>query len=247
MDGFERDGTISMFFNQDDRYPNAKYTNKYKFEGEIYFFEYKVNGWRITLADPLNPMRLMNTLPTDKWDPKTTDLTWKILGKLRMEHPSDPNKNMVWETAGLTKTLLNTDVNPSVYDPKKEAGAITWSLGVVAYEGKVFGLCPRLDSLGNVTQAMAPYTMTINPSFALTRDFSCAPIQAIGPATSPTSTPTRLEHHPFDKGSVSFTVSTAYPRQIYYGNEGNQELPYQCDNTGVVLIKGNSYPVNFFN
>jgi hypothetical protein len=46
-------------------------------------------------------------------------------------------------------------------------------------------------------------------------------------------------------GIASFTVAELYPRQIYYGNEGEPGLPLQCDNTGEVLIKGISYRVNF--
>ena len=60
------------------------------------------------------------------------------------------------------------------------------------------------------------------------------------------------EFHPFKNGIVSFTVGSAYPRQIYYGNEvesqipaPEEQLPAQCDNKGIVLIKGISYRVDF--
>jgi hypothetical protein len=35
-----------------------------------------------------------------------------------------------------------------------------------------------------------------------------------------------------------------YPRQIYFGNEGNATLSAQCDNSAEVLIKGISYRID---
>jgi hypothetical protein len=240
-DGVEREGTMSMFYNKANL-ANADYIQKYGFSAEITPIAYKVNGWLVELSDPANPIRLTCTVPAGSLT-AGTNLTWKIVGKLKMTHPTDPNKNMVWETQGLSKTLVNSS-NPKVYDPKKLAAAINWSLAIVNYTGKITGNCPRIDSAGVVTTPLAPFTMTINPSFPLTRDFTCFPIQVSGVVLTPSITVRTLEFHPFNLGATSFTVGTSYPRQIYYGNEGNN-LPYQCDNTGEVLLKGNSYRVNF--
>lgn len=244
LDGVDRDGTIIMRYNKKN-VANADYIHRAGFEAEIYFSNYKVNGWLIELSDPANPMRL-NIATASTVVPTGPNLAWTIIGKLKMQHPTDINKNMIWETQGLTKTLENTN-EAKVYDPKKQAGAITWSLGVVNYVGKVFGNCPRIDSTGKVTEILAPYTMTVNPNFALTRDFKCFPVTVSGVAFTQTVgvlAVRTLEFHPYNKGITTFTVSNAYPREIYYGGEGNS-LPYQCDNTGEVLLKGNSYRVNF--
>jgi hypothetical protein len=53
------------------------------------------------------------------------------------------------------------------------------------------------------------------------------------------------EFHPFKDGVATFSTADKYPRQIYYGNEGTSDLAAQCDNSGVVLIKGISYPIDF--
>lgn len=250
-DGFERDGTIFLDYDKNKNVPNANYTHSFGFKGEIRFSNYKVNGWLIELADPANPLIFENTLPSATFNPTLTPITWKLVGKLKLTHPSDPDKSMIWETQGLYKTLTNTD-DKLVYDPKKKdaASAINYSLANVAYTGKVFGNCPRIDTTGKVIGIMAPYTMTINPNFALNRDFDCFPTVVSGVYTTTTTTPGQrtLQQHPFDKGATSFTVGTKgefYPRQIYFGNEGNTSLLYQCDNVGSVLIKGNTYGINF--
>jgi hypothetical protein len=76
---------------------------------------------------------------------------------------------------------------------------------------------------------------------------------------TPTPAPTgsvailKQEFHPFISGIASFTVAdktgtAAYPRQIFYGNEGSPVDAVtgdQCDNTGEVYIKGISYRVDF--
>lgn len=247
VDGFERDGTVIMDYGKDPKEKNAKYTHSYKFKGEIRFSNYKVNGWLIELADPNNPIIFENTIPTATLTPSVTPLTWKIVGKIKLTHPTDPDKSMIWETQGLYKTLTNTS-DAKVYDPKKygAASAINYSLANVAYTGKVFGNCPRIDTAGKVLTPMAPFTMTINPNFALNRDYQCFPTVVSGVAIgSNTLVQRTLEQHPFDKGATSFTVGSYYPRQVYFGNEGDPTLAPQCDNVGSVLIKGNTYRINF--
>ena len=58
---------------------------------------------------------------------------------------------------------------------------------------------------------------------------------------------TRLDgwHHPFVNGIATFKPSQKYPRQVYFGNESNVNLAWQCDNAGEVFIKGIAYRVNF--
>ena len=81
----------------------------------------------------------------------------------------------------------------------------------------------------------------------LIRDFSCAPDRVRGVKLDPQNNLEKLDltHHPFVKGVAVFTIGDKYPRQIYFGNESNSGLAWQCDNVGEVMIKGIAYRVNF--
>jgi hypothetical protein len=244
LDGRVRDGSIFMDYGLDSLYPNAKYTREFKFAGKITLANYKVDGWLIELYDPNAPVYLYNTLPTSSYSPSSTKLTWKFAGKLKFTHPTDPKKNMVWD-GNLFKTLDNTS-DIRVFAASKQA-AINWSLAVVKYDGTVNGSGPQIDAAGNVTPNVS-YAMTINNQTPLVRDFQCYPDKVSGVAFTATVGNLLVlteEYHPFKMGVASFTVGSAYPRQIYYGNEGEPQLPLQCDNSGEVLIKGISYVIDF--
>lgn len=244
-DGRLRDGSVIMDYGKNTDYPNANYTRAPYFVGAIYFANYIVDGWEIELFNPGAPVYLYNTVPSPTYNPRNINLTWKFAGKLKFTNLTDPNKNMVWE-GELFKTLTNTN------DPKvivSQTTAITWSLAVINYTGHVSGSGPTVDEDGVITPNV-PFHMVINPEYPLTRDFQCSPDKVAGvvpPVGTTTITTNIEEHHPFISGVVSFTTGSQYPRQIYYGNEGEREtLPTaQCDNTGEVLIKGISYRVNF--
>jgi hypothetical protein len=245
VDGRLRDGSVILDYGKDPAYPNAAYTRAYKFAGAIKFASYKVDGWQIELYDPIAPMYLYNTLSTPTYNPKSTNLTWRIAGKLKFTHPTDPNKNMIWE-GELFKTLVNTSTPTVVPTP---TSAINWSLAVINYTGHVSGTGPQIDENGVVTPNV-PFTYTINPEFPLTRNFQCTPNKISGvvlPTGTGTITTNINDHHPFVSGVASFTTGAKYPRQIYYGNEGERDVltTAQCDNTGEVLIKGISYRVDF--
>ncbi len=106
---------------------------------------------------------------------------------------------------------------------------------IVNYTGKVTG-----TTSGNV-----PFELSINPYFPVTRDFMCYPSEIGGIETiSPLKT-WKNEFHPFISGKIDFKTGTKYPREIFLGNEGVEGSLMQCDNSGIVLIKGNSYVVDF--
>jgi len=241
IDGNFRDGSIFMYVPQ---IPNQRYSRDFKFQGRINLSNYKVNGWLIELYDPGAPVYLYNTLASSNYSTTTTKLTWRFAGKLKFTHPTDPQKNMIWD-GQLFKTLENTS-NPAVFAPSKQA-AITWSNAVISYSAKVTGTVPKVDDEGKVIEPNVGFDLTVDGVRPLVRDFKCSPDKVSGVTFAPTGTVVQLgdEHHPFKTGVASFTVGTAYPRQIYYGNEGEPQLDIQCDNTGEVLIKGTSYKVNF--
>jgi len=242
LDGNFRDGSIFLYVPQ---ISNQRYAHEALFQGRITFSTYKINGWTIELFNDAAPIYIYSTLKVGKYSNATTNLTWRVAGKLKMTHPSDPNKNMVWD-GELFKTLKNT-ANPLVF-PVSQKGAITWSLAIIGYDGKVNGSGPQIDEEGKVTPNVA-YTMKIESPQQLIRDFQCAPDQVTGVTFTiqPGVVVKRgSEHHPFKAGVASFTVGSGYPRQIYYGNEGDPLLAAQCDNVGEVMIKGISYRINFF-
>jgi len=227
-DGRVRAGSVFLIHYSDD--PNAVYYRDYNFYGQITLSDFRVDGWLIENVGG-TPCYIYNTLPSIAYDPSKTNITWLIDGSFKFTHPSDPSKNMVW-TGKLKKTLKNTS-DPAVVHPSKER-AINWTKAVVEYRGEVTGL----------TSANVPYKMVINDVRPLTRDFGCRPDVVGGVPNLKPVTSWIKEFHPIRSGIVTFTTADKYPRQIFYGNENN-EGQTQCDNTGEVLIKGNTYRINF--
>ncbi|MDI1353551.1 MAG: hypothetical protein PSX36_01445 [bacterium] len=228
-DGHMRDGTVNLRYENSTQHAN--YYRDYGFYGEITLSDYKVDGWLIRTVPNGAPCKVYNQLNGANYDPTQTKLSWSIEGSFEFIHPTDPSRNMTW-SGKLTKTLANsTDRN--VFDPSKQK-AINWPMGRVEYTGWATGL-----TSGNV-----PYTFSIYNRLPLTRDFNCFP-NKIGGVQNPGSVVWNSESHPFIKGMVEFKTADLYPRQIYYGNEGDPSLPPQCDNSGEVLIKGITYKVDF--
>ena len=256
LDGHERDGTIFMDFKYDPlnnpgANPNSQYYHEYGYAGRISLINYYVDGWKIDEYDEKFPGYLYNELTGNK----TGQYRWRIAGKYRFTHPTDTTKNMVWD-GKLYKTLVNFD-KPSVLSYTRSV-VITWTNSIVSYSGDVDGRTnvlrnPQADPLDMSADLSGgvPFKFSVGVNNQLVRDFSCYPDKVGGIKLDPgtggtfTMTPRYEEYHPFVSGIASFTTGSKYPRQIYYGNEGNPDLTSQCDNTGEVLIKGISYRVNF--
>lgn len=228
-DGRVRDGSIYMFNTNTN--PNARYYRNYEFKGRLDLQSYKVDGWQVKITDGTQ-CYVYNQLPAPNFNPAQTKLSWIIDGSFDFINIADASKNMTWK-GQLTKTLINTN-DPAVYNPSGQV-AIDWTKAIVEYKGKASG----------VTSGNVPYKMTINEARPLTREFNCYPDIVGGVATIQPLSTWKEEFHPFKKGIVSFSTGDKYPREIYYGNEGNSDLVLQCDNSGEVLIKGNSYRVDF--
>jgi hypothetical protein len=230
LDGRLRDGSVVIKYPNVD--PNARYYSKYDFHAQVTLSAYKVDGWLIRTVDGA-PCHIYNLLPSPSYTATAgLNLSWSIEGSFEFIHPTDATKNMTW-TGKLTKTLVNTG-DRHVFDPSRLV-AIDWSLAKVEYKGSAKG----------TTSGDVPYSFVIDATQPLGRDFTCFS-DIIGGVT--TTSPLRTweqEFHPFIRGVVSFTTAGKYPRQVYYGNEGNTDLPAQCDNSGEVLIKGQSYRVDF--
>jgi hypothetical protein len=230
VDSKNRYGTVKLVFASPN--PNARYYREYEFIGEIRLSDYRVDEWIVKTA-PGVPCYVHNRLTSANYDATKTNLSWLIEGSFIIEHTTDPSRNMTW-TGKLIKTLTNTS-DPHVFNPDRHH-QIDWSLAKVEYAGSAKG----------VTSGNVPYTYVISDYRPLVRDFTCSS-DKIGGMTRPANVPWNSEFHPFISGEVSFNTGDKYQRQIYYGNEGEKEtLPEpQCDNSGEVLIKGNSYRIDF--
>jgi hypothetical protein len=229
MDGRLREGTVFMKYNNVD--PNASYYQNFDFYGKLTLSEYKVDGWLIKTVNG-SPCEVHNLLSSPAFDPTKTNLSWSIEGSFEFIHTSDPSKNMVW-TGKLVKTLVNT-ADPAVFKANRPI-AINWSLAKIAYSGYAEGY----------TSSDKPFKFKIDTYNPLVRDFSCFPDKIGGVRLNPEISVWNEEFHPFVQGIAAFTTGNQYPRQIYFGNEGSPDLANQCNNSGEVLIKGNSYPIDF--
>lgn len=230
-DGKVRSGSIVMTYSFTDI--NANYYRDYGFIGYVTLNNYVVDGWKVddSTTYPLNNttprFTITNKLPGSNFNPLTTKLKWSIEGYLNITNVADPSKTMVWD-GKLTKTIANTAQLlplPNALTP------ITWTMAVVEYEGTVKGTTP-----GNVA-----YTYTVNEGKPLLRDYTCSPDKVLGINTTPSVSVINSEFHPFINGVASFTTASKDPRVIDYGSEGSQP----CDNSGIISIKGISYPVDF--
>lgn len=248
-DGRRRNGSVSLNYTISPTDPNAKYMRSPDFMGNVQFSAFEIDSFNVNLnTQDGGYMRIKNVTPKG-FDPKKTNLEWTIEGKLKFTHLYDTLKNMTWE-GKWTKVLANTSSTAAVVNATT---AINWYNAVVKYTGTTRGKVPVEDENGKI-KPLVKYEMKFNQEYPLTRDFKCAP-DPIGGVTytvgdnvnTGTMVPIQNQYHPFVSGIASFTVGESYPREIYYGNEGQKALlaTPQCDNTGEVLIKGISYRVDF--
>ncbi len=216
--------------------PGSIYAHDYSFGALVTLSDYRVDGWLIETQNG-EPALLRNTLSSPAYDPSKVQLTWTFSGKFIFIHPSDPSKNITWEGT-LRKTLVNsTDkrVFKATLNHTNDS-LINWKKGIVSYEVNAKGF-----TSGNI-----PFTIEVNSANPLIRDFSCSPDKIADVTNTGTVIFQRIsEFHPFISGIMAFTTGSKYPRQVYFGNEGLADLPGQCDNSGEILIKGNTYRVDF--
>jgi hypothetical protein len=231
-DNLLRDGTINLNFKyQPDVFPrqtrNSVYMHEYGYAGQLTLSEYVVNGYRIKTHNGV-PALIINQLSSADADVSQVKLSWAIRGDFEIIHPQDAAKVMRMEV-NLLKTLENS-TNPSVY-PKN--GYIRWEDAIVSYSGVLKGT--NFDGTA--------FTLTVSPEAPLVRDFNCVPDLSQGGVVASAS-PLRINpgtFHPFVTGVAAYLPEGRYRREIYFGNEGDQRLSYQCDNKATVLIKGNLY------
>jgi len=244
LDGRMRSGEVRLVYNPDAGFnprsnPNAVYYHDYGFGGKLTLTDYRVDGWVITMPEP---GYILNEQVTNPWDGKTL-LKWSLWGKFNFQHPTDTTGKSDLTWSGKIYKVLDNTLDKTVFTITREP-AITWSISTCSYYGDFTG-----TTGGGVIQGSkgTPYTMKISEKNALKRDFTCTPDRVAGVTIDNKDNLVERddEYHPFVKGIAQFTTSDKYPRQIYFGNESNTALAWQCDNTGEVMIKGIAYRVNF--
>ena len=222
QDGKLRKGSVFVYYGNDLVVnPNSNgistLCEQYGYASMLFFDQYSVNGWQVSLFDSTKPPQIVNTVNSSLYDPSVTNLTWEISGKLKFTNPS-LNMTIVWD-GKLTKTLINTN-DTNVFRNKNSE--INWNLAKVSYKGSV---------VGSESSSSKDYTYMIDDNNPLIRDFTCS--------FSPPSSVGVTKFHPFISGISTFKIGNYHPRTINYG-PGNS-----CDNNGTVSFNGESHNVDF--
>lgn len=229
-DGHLREGSVHLDYKNPIQ--GTWYYRNYKFKGALTLSEYKVDGWKVRTSNGV-PCSISNLLKDPAFSPQTTKLSWLIEGSFDFTHPTDPSKNFTWK-GKIIKTLQNTS-DPTVYPPSGTQ-KINWNKALLSYEGEMSGSTTTGNS----------YKMTLSSSSPLMRDFMCSPDRIGGLQQENYIKRTwGLESHPFVMGIAYLTPNDAEMREVFYGNEGDTSLEFQCDNSGLVSIKGITYKVDF--
>lgn len=245
VDGRLRDGTIFLRYAADPLFnpnppPNTDYYRDFGFIGRVTLSNYKVDGWLVENS-PGSTYFLIKNKRLDANRPIVNNISWTIEGNLQFTDSSSVVPKITWKGM-LTKTLANmSDTSVFKNEPKTVLStAVKWPNAKVAYTG----------SFSGVTSYSVPYSYKIYDATPIGRDFKCFPDKVAGVVLTPTLTPYYEEFHPFVSGIASFTTANLYPREIYFDNAENKyssgtlNLPAQCDNKGVVQIKGIYYPID---
>lgn len=241
-DGRLRHGEVRMTYKPDPinnpfANPNSNYFHEFGFAGELSLSDFRTDSFLITMGPKGKPERgyVINQLDTNEFNQDEVNISWEIRSKFHFQHPEDSTGASDIEWEGKIFMVLTNTADDSVFSRDREP-AIIWERAVVGYYGEVTG------KIGTT-----PFTYSIKESQMLIRDFSCAPDRVRGVKLDPQNNLEKLDltHHPFVKGVAVFTIGDKYPRQIYFGNESNSGLAWQCDNVGEVMIKGIAYRVNF--
>lgn len=238
VDGRLRDGSVLVDRSNPGQLnpmanDNSRYYRSVGFAGRMTLSQYKVDNWTMVTIGPNGepngtPCIILNTTTPDNYDPSKVNLSWSIKGNFLLQNGNDT----MYCKVDLTKTLLSTSDKTVFASDKKSP--IVWARGKVSYSGTLSGYTP-----GHI-----PYKMEIKPENAIVRDFTCSPdlVSSVMPTSTTGSVVSKYsQYHPFINGVASFTTSTKYPRQIYYGGSETFASP-ACDNSGSILIKGISYP-----
>ena len=261
------DADYDKYVNQKNQ--NAKYFHDYGFVGRISLLDYLVDGWKVEIDPNKHGMNraVVANLMESNYSAANTPIKWRIVGDFIFRHPIDPSKDMQI-SVDLVKTLVNSADN-TIYNQSVIGANINWSNFVPAINSQSINptianrsaLLAYTGVVSGTGADGAKFRMVIDEKHPLMRDFTCYP-DKIGGITQAGNgkglVPIYNEFHPFNQGIASFTtacknnpdihvegVSDVYPRQIYFANEDQPGLDMQCDNAGIVLIKGISYRVDF--
>jgi hypothetical protein len=241
-DGKTRDGIITI--NYVGTTGATAYIRNPGHVSNVTFTGYKVNNYIVKNG---STFKVTNTTAAG-YTRSLTPMTWKIEGELYMADLTAVGvKDISWKGT-LNKTLTNStsfSVHPSaslpiVWTSTNNAVRANAINAIVAYTGTITGLTsadvgtnPPATGFG----AGASYTFAIDADKPMTRNFGCSPnfMPNYGD---------KSQHHPLVGGKVKFHTGAAdkAERVIYFGD---QENVMGCDNSGIVIINGVSYNVDF--
>lgn len=237
-DGKTRNGSITI--NYTGTTGATAYIRNPGHIANVTFTGYSVNNYIVKNG---STFKVTNTTPAG-YTRSITPMTWKIEGELYMADLTAVGaKDMSWKGT-LNKTLTNStsySVHPSanlplVWTTTNNAVKSTAVNAIVAYTGTITGITsgdvgtnPPATGVGAGTS----YSFSIVDDKPLTRNFGCSPDYYINPG-----------HHPIVGGKVIFHTGAADKanRTLYFGDESNTA---GCDNSGIVVINGISYNVDF--
>jgi hypothetical protein len=150
-DGKVRDGIIALNYAVNG--PQAKYYRQYGYSGKLQLINYKVDGWKVILA---NTSTISNKLGSSNFNPATTNLSWDLAGEFILVRQNDTIR---WNGT-ITKLLTNTS-DPTVFLGLNKP--INWNLAKVQYFGTASGTCKNLA-----------YTFQLDANKPPLRDFVCS-------------------------------------------------------------------------
>jgi hypothetical protein len=219
-DGLTRSGTVFFYYGFDPSTnpganPNARYYRNMGYVARVQFSQYVVDGWKIELFDPNVPAFISNQISAG-FNPASNKLTWKIAGKFKLIHPTDPGKNIVWD-GSISQVLENTN-SAQVYNPNGQ-NAINWNKSQVSYSGLISG------STGSTS-----FNYQLSSTEPILRDFNCS-----FALTAKTGADL---YHPFVKGKAECKFGNFHPRTVDFGASA-------CDNTATISFKDESHTVTF--
>jgi hypothetical protein len=244
LDGKRRNGEIIIDYSNSNFAIGGKFYRRPGFKANVNTNNYWVDGYYVNAAEPFK----VNNINAYPFNPANANGKWELDGYFSIREENylqDSSKNIIWK-GKLKKELLNSNdaaifqttmINPINWVVYSATTGRATNAAKVAYSGNAEG----------VTKRVVSFKMEIadKPEKVLYRDFMCAPEQVLGVITTPSVVTYYSEWHPVIGGVASFTTlgeGTTDPRVIDYG-DGTGSKP--CDNSGIVTIKGISYPIDF--
>jgi hypothetical protein len=152
LDGKLRAGAAILNFDYTYRhYPEDRAFLGTNFESHLKLINYKVDEWRISLADTAVPLFVKII------DARAATLSWQMTGKLQITHINDPSRNLLFDVS-----FIYTAEDRLAFH-RALPGPTPWATAKLQHSGTLTG-----------TRGNEQFTYTINTNAPLVRDMSCS-------------------------------------------------------------------------